>query len=173
MGNEGGNGKTFGGKNGAKGKGKDNEGGNSNTFGGKNGAKGKGKDNEGGNGKSVGGKNGAKGKGKDNEGGNGPKGKENEGGNGSKGKYNDNEDGNGKTFGAKNVVKGGKGGLIIPLIDDTDCAHLVKNLDHEGITSDLAYQMVMEDFPWMDDEESEVQNTFWPNQNNAGILVPK
>ena len=59
------------------------------------------------------------------------------------------------------------------MIDDTDCAHLVKNLDHEGITSDLAYQMVMEDFPWMDDEESEVQNTFWPNQNNAGILVPK
>merc|ERR1711953_1242825 len=136
------------------GKGKDNEGGKGNTLSSKNGAKGQ--DNESGNGKSGGGKNGANGKGKGGKGGifSVP-----------------------NTFGGKNAAKGkgtgGKGGLIIPLIDDTDCAHLVKNLDHEGITSDLAYQMVMEDFPWMDDEESEVQNTFWPNQNNVGILVPK
>ena len=58
------------------------------------------------------------------------------------------------------------------MIDDTDCAHLVNNLDHEGITSDLAYQMVMEDFSRIGGE-SAVQNALWSKQNNAGILVPK
>ena len=58
------------------------------------------------------------------------------------------------------------------MIDDTDCAHLVNNLDHEGITSDLAYQMVMEDFSRIG-SESAVQNVIWSKQNHAGILVPK
>ena len=55
-------------------------------------------------------------------------------------------------------------------MDDTDCSDFVNNLVDEGITSDVAYQLVMEQENWRG-YQNKLEGPA-PGHSNAGILIP-